>query len=180
MHTTSRAVPSSRRPLLIAAVVVVAVLIAWYAFRPERLFITRTVNEAPPTAAAAPTASKPVHAAPVPLAQGRFHGNAHPTSGTATILDLGGGRRVLRLASFATSDGPDVHVVLVAASDVTDDVMVKGAGYVELGGLKGNTGDQNYDVPASVDLAKYRTATIWCRRFNVNFGSAPLTAAPPV
>jgi len=40
--------------------------------------------------------------------------------------------------------------------------------------MKGNIGDQNYDVPASVDLAKYRAATIWCARFNVNFGTAPL------
>ena len=42
------------------------------------------------------------------------------------------------------------------------------AGFVELGALKGNEGDQNYDIPASVDLEKYRAVTIWCHRFNVN------------
>jgi hypothetical protein len=52
---------------------------------------------------------------------------------------------------------------------------VKTAGFVELGPMKGNIGDQNYDIPATVDLANYRTVTIWCRRFSVNFGSAPLT-----
>jgi len=43
--------------------------------------------------------------------------------------------------------------------------------------MKGNTGDQNYDVPVSVDFAKYQAVTIWCARFNVNFGTAPLMAS---
>ena len=46
---------------------------------------------------------------------------------------------------------------------------------VELGKLKGNEGDQNYEIPADTDLAKYRAVTIWCRRFSVNFATAPLT-----
>jgi hypothetical protein len=46
--------------------------------------------------------------------------------------------------------------------------------HVELGPMKGNIGDQNYDIPSTVDLEKYRTVTIWCKRFGVNFGSAPL------
>src|SRR5205085_7274213 len=99
------------------------------------------------------------------------------TSGAAAVLDLGDGRRVLRLTQFATSNGPDVHVYLVAAGDVTSDGIVKQAGFVDLGSLKGNRGDQNYEIPADVDLAKYRTATIWCKRFGVNFGSAPLSAS---
>jgi len=66
-------------------------------------------------------------------------------------------------------------VYLVAAPDVTDNATVAKAGFVELGTLKGNIGDQNYDVPDSVDLEKYRAATIWCKRFSVNFGTAPLT-----
>ena len=51
------------------------------------------------------------------------------------------------------------------------------AGFVELGKLKGTDGDQNYEVPADLDLGKYRAVTIWCRRFGVNFGTAPLTPA---
>jgi hypothetical protein len=51
------------------------------------------------------------------------------------------------------------------------------AGFVELGSLKGNQGDQNYDVPSSVDLGKYRAVTIWCYRFSVNFATAPLAPA---
>src|SRR5687767_2370955 len=150
---------------LIAGVVVVAGAIGWYAFRPERLFIDNTVNES--LAAAMPTT----------LAEGAFHSNAHETTGKATIVALPDGRRLLRLTNFSTSNGPDVRVYLVAATDVTDDETVKTAGFVELGPMKGNKGDQNYELPATVDLAQYRTVTIWCKRFSVNFGSAPLAAS---
>jgi Electron transfer DM13 len=155
------------------SVVIFALLLAlagaWYAFRPERLFINQKVNEQFPTAAAA-------NNAPVKLAAGEFHSGAHETKGTAAIFKLEDGKRTLRLTNFATSNGPDVRVYLVAAPDAKDSETVKSAGYVELGALKGNIGDQNYEVPANVDLAKYRAVTIWCARFNVNFGTAPLTS----
>lgn len=140
---------------------------AWYAFRPERLFINQKVNEQFPTGRAASDA-------PMKLASGEFHSGAHETKGTATIFQLGEGKRTLRLTNFATSNGPDVHVYLVAAADAKDNDTVKNAGFIELGTLKGNIGDQNYDVPADTDLTKYRAVTIWCARFAVNFGTAPL------
>ena len=111
------------------------------------------------------------------LASGRFHSNAHETSGLATIYLLPDGRRVLRLTQFATSNGPDVRVYLVAAGDVQDEAAAKQAGFVDLGALKGNIGDQNYAIPLNLDLAKYRAVSIWCRRFAVNFGAAPLAEA---
>jgi hypothetical protein len=114
---------------------------------------------------------------PATLLAGHFHSVAHETKGTATIHDLGGGRRVLRLTEFATSNGPDVRVYLVAAGDASDNESVTKAGFIELGKLKGNEGDQNYDVPTDLDLTKYRAVTIWCRRFGVNFATAPLTPA---
>lgn len=158
-----------RNALIGLAIILVAG--GWYAFRPERLFVNKTVNESLGAVAATPAAA---NASLATLAAGRFHSNAHETRGTATVFDVGQGRRVLRLTDFATSNGPDVRVYLVAAGDVQNDATVKTAGYVELGALKGNIGDQNYDVPAGVDLANYRTVTIWCKRFSVNFGSAPL------
>jgi hypothetical protein len=154
----------SRRLSVVLAVVLIAGAAAWYAFRPERLFINQRVNEQFPTASAASNT----------LATGQFHSGAHETKGTATVLQLADGKKTLRLTNFETSNGPDVHVYLVAAADAKDNDTVKKAGFVDLGSLKGNIGDQNYDVPASVDLAKYRAATIWCARFNVNFGTAPL------
>ena len=142
--------------------------VGWYLFRPELLFVNTRVNEA---------AAEAQGGAMTALLRGQFHSVAHETRGTATLQDLGGGRRVLRLTEFATSNGPDVRVYLVAANDAADDATVTAAGFVELGKLKGNEGDQNYDVPAGVDLAKYRAVTIWCRRFGVNFATAPLTPA---
>lgn len=155
------------KKLSVALVLLLVVGSAWYAFRPERLFINQKVNEQFPTATAASMA-------PTKLATGEFHSGAHETKGTATVLQLGEGKRTLRLTNFATSNGPDVRVYLVAAADAKDNDTVKQAGYIELGQLKGNLGDQNYDIPANVDLAKYRAVTIWCARFAVNFGTAPL------
>ena len=161
-----------RKRNAIIGLAIIAVAGGWYAFRPERLFVNTTVNESLVTSAGStePAAA----AAPMTIAMGSFHSNAHDTRGTATVLDLGNGKRVLRLTNFATSNGPDVRVYLVAAADVQDDATVKTAGFVELGPMKGNIGDQNYDIPTTVDLENYRTVTIWCKRFSVNFGSAPL------
>jgi Electron transfer DM13 len=156
-----------RRTWIIALVVLGA--IGWYLFRPELLFVNKKVNEEQVAAAGASTMAA--------LFTGRFHSVAHETHGAATIQELGNGRRVLRLTDFATSNGPDVRVYLVAASDATDNETVTKAGFVELGALKGNEGDQNYEIPSAVDLEKYRAVTIWCHRFNVNFATAPLAPA---
>ncbi len=154
------------KKLAVGLVVLVAAGVAWYAFRPERLFINQKVNEQFPTAAAANNATK--------LASGQFHSGAHETKGTATIFRLADGTRTLRLTNFETSNGPDVHVYLVAAEDAKDNDTVKNAGFIDVASLKGNIGDQNYDLPAGANLAKYRAVTIWCKRFSVNFGTAPL------
>jgi len=111
------------------------------------------------------------------VATGEFHNGAHETKGTAAVFQLADGKKTLRLTNFATSNGPDVHVYLVAANDAKDNDAVTKAGFVDLGSLKGNIGDQNYELPANADLAKYRAVTIWCKRFSVNFGTAPLNSA---
>lgn len=156
----------SRRKLIVMAVLVVGA-IGWYLFRPELLFINSRVNEQFPTAAAASDK-------PVALVSGQFHDVSHKGSGTATVYQLADGKRVLRFSNFETSNGPDVVVYLVAAEDAADSASVTKAGFVSLGSLKGNVGDQNYDVPADVDLSKYKAVTIWCRRFSANFATAPL------
>ena len=63
---------------------------------------------------------------------------------------------------------------LRSAADATDNDTVKNSSPIELGALKGNVGDQNYDIPADLDLNKYKAVCIWCDRFSVNFGAAPL------
>jgi Electron transfer DM13 len=164
----------SQRKLIIGLIVLIIVVGAWYAFRPERLFINQRVNEQFPSTASAASNK------PVALAAGQFHSVAHETKGSATIYQLPDGKKTVRLTNFETSNGPDVNVYLVAAADATDSETVIRTGFLPLGSLKGNIGDQNYDLPADVDLSKYRAVTIWCRRFGVNFGTAPLKSSSVV
>ncbi|MGB4784173.1 MAG: DM13 domain-containing protein [Candidatus Acidiferrum sp.] len=110
------------------------------------------------------------------LVTGKFHGKVHKTEGRATIYQEADGKLVLRLTKFKTSNGPDVHVILVATTDAMDDANFPkdNTEKLELGKLKGNEGDQNYEIPAGTDLTKFRTVSIYCERFNANFGAAPL------
>jgi hypothetical protein len=116
------------KKLVIVLVVLIAAGAAWFAFRPERLFINQRVNEQFPMVAAANNAT-------TKLASGQFHNGAHDTKGTATIFQLADGKRMLRLTDFETSNGPDVHVYLVAAANAKDSDTVKSAGFIELGTL---------------------------------------------
>lgn len=178
-----------RRSRLFAAILVAAALVVGvglYWFQPWKLFQDATVNEALPTAAptaaaapkgsAAPTAST----APRTIAQGKLISHEHDTTGTVSLIRLPDGSHTLRLENLDTSNGPDLRVLLsdapvkegTAGWRVFDD-----GAHVSLGKLKGNKGDQNYEIPADVNLAAYSSVTIWCDRFNVSFGAAPLTPA---
>jgi hypothetical protein len=145
---------------------VVALMAGWYWFRPERLVVDRRVNEAFPTIN---ESSAQI------LESGTFHSGTHPTKGTATIYRIENGNRVLRFANFRTSNGPDVHVYMVASEDARDSASVQNSALIDLGLIKGNIGDQNYTLDFNLDLAKYRTVSVWCKRFSKNFGAAPLT-----
>ncbi|GGS87283.1 hypothetical protein GCM10010156_52220 [Planobispora rosea] len=159
----------------------VALAVALYLFQPWRLFTTVEVNEAAPVAAGAPSTSgapgRSAADAPRELATGTFISHEHATSGTARLLELADGSRVLRIEDLDTSDGPDLRVWL------SDQPVRKGrAGWfnlddgkhLELGELKGNKGNANYAVPADADLDTLKAVTIWCKRFSVSFGAATL------
>ena len=161
----------SRKGWIVLAALVAAA-VGWYAFRPERLLVNHKVNEQFPAEEKASAKE-----APVTLASGRFHSAAHETKGVATIYRFPDGKRTLRLTQFETSNGPEVQVYLGAAADAKDNETVTKAGFVTLGAMKGNIGDQNYDIAADVDLTRYHSVTIWCHRFGVNFGTAPIAAA---
>ena len=111
------------------------------------------------------------------VAKGDFHNADKAGKGTATVYEVADGKRILRLSEFETDNGPDLHVRLIAADDAKDTDSVKKAEFVELAKLKGNKGNQNYDVSKDVDLSKYKVVSIWCNRFSVNFAAAPLKAA---
>lgn len=172
---TTEPTPKGRwqRPaVLIPAILVVLglLVVAALAFQPWRLVLDQTVDEAVPTAAAA--------AAPTTLLSGQFISHEHDTQGTARVLETADGQRVLRLEGLRTSNGPDLKVWLSDAPVLpgTDGWFVFDDGeYVDLGALKGNVGNQNYAIPADVDLTDLSSVTIWCDRFNVSFGAAELT-----
>jgi hypothetical protein len=110
---------------------------------------------------------------PVVVGRGEFRSYEHETTGTASLVRVGDDTFV-RLADFATSNGPDVKVWLTKAGAGSAD-EAREAGYVDLGELKGNRGNQNYAVPSGTRLADYPTVVIWCDRFSVAFGAAGLT-----
>jgi hypothetical protein len=100
---------------------------------------------------------------------GTFSGagdGVHNASGTARILNLEDGSTVLRLEDFKVTNGPDLFVYLSTDRDASE--------YVDLGMLKANSGNQNYELPEGTDLSKYDNAIIWCKSFSVYFGGARL------
>lgn len=91
----------------------------------------------------------------------------HQAEGIAKVIDLTDGRTFLRLENLKTTNGPDLYVYLSTGKDASD--------IVNLGRLKGNIGNQNYEIPIGTDLSKYNTVLIWCKAFSTLFGSAQLT-----
>ncbi|HJU78050.1 MAG TPA: DM13 domain-containing protein [Nitrososphaeraceae archaeon] len=91
----------------------------------------------------------------------------HKAEGIAKVIDLTDGRTFLRLENLKTTNGPDLYVYLSTGKDVSE--------IVDLGRLKGNIGNQNYEIPAGTDLSKFNTVLIWCKAFSTLFGSAQLS-----
>jgi electron transfer DM13 len=156
-----------RKKWILATAGVLVLILAWWVFRPEKLWVNQKVDEPAPFASSA---------ASQPLYTGLLTGKAHPTSGRASIYQVGEGKRDLRLTDFITSNGPDVHVLLAQSVDqnLTKEFVKGDLDSVELGLLKANQGDQNYDLPDSVDLGKYDAVVIYCERFHAVFGVAKL------
>jgi hypothetical protein len=148
-------------------------------FAPWQLFLDKKVDEALPsvrTAAATKTEAQP--GGRLTLAAGEFRSLEHESSGRALILRLSDGSRYLRFEDLNTSNGPDLRVLL-SVHPLDDDWHVwDDQEFLDLGGLKGNIGDQNYLLPNDFALSKYRTAVVWCRRFHVGFAVVPLDPVP--
>jgi len=185
--TTRQARRPRRRWLWVAAAAVIAVVASvLFWFQPQKLFIDERVDEATPTAAptpstgpsAEPAASSPTTAPasvePVERARGDFVSLDHDTTGVARVLELADGRRIVRLEGLDTDNGPDLYLYLTANPAGGDEAAFDDA-FLNLGRLKGNQGDQNYDLPADTDLTRFPTVVIWCDRFNSAFGAADLT-----
>ena len=105
------------------------------------------------------------------LLVGNFMGvndGIHNAEGYAKILTLSDGSQILRLEDFRSTNGPDVHLYLSTDKQASD--------FVDLGRLKANNGDQNYQIPIDTDFNKYKYVLIWCQPFSVLFGSAQLSS----
>ena len=90
----------------------------------------------------------------------------HNAEGLAKVIPLGDGSSILRLENFKSTNGPNVHLYLATDKAASN--------FIDLGRLKANNGNQNYNIPNGIDLAKYNMALIWCKDFSVLFGSAQL------
>ena len=90
----------------------------------------------------------------------------HNAQGLAKVIPLKNEQSILRLENFKSTNGPNVHLYLATDRTASD--------FIDLGRLKANNGNQNYNIPAGTDLAKYNMALIWCKDFSVLFGSAQL------
>jgi hypothetical protein len=164
-----------RWPVLGAYTVTAAVLAVYLGMS---VVTDDVVNERVATAAPAPAqansaggeAARPVN---VLLSAGRFESVRHEARGAANAIELAEGGRVLTLTGFEVDNGPDLRVYLVAGPATSEGEVED---FVDLGGLKGNVGNQQYRVPATADLERYSTVAIWCRAFSVLFARAPLRA----
>ena len=175
--------------------VIVVIPIGWWLLSP--LWTTVEVNESFPTipapvstdattpVAVEPTSADAVQTEPTDevaasdsdmsmLAQGSFYNVAHVGSGQAGLYQLADGSRILRLENFQVENGPDLYVYIVPLDSVPNTVGSEIAGSVSLGKLKGNVGDQNYEIPAGLDLSQFKSVVIWCQAFAVPFSAAPL------
>jgi hypothetical protein len=187
---------------LVVVVLLVVVVVLWW-FQPQALFFDRVVDEDFPTVDEPEVADSddadeadttdtmddpasgdaPEHGdeeqatptEPVAVASGDFESrNRYTVTGAATAFELPDGSRTLRLEPFESTNGPDLYVYLTAADHADSDDALD-ADFVDLGELRGNIGNQNYDIPDEVDLAVYDTVVIWCRRFPSSFGVADLS-----
>ncbi len=121
------------------------------------------------------TEEMPADAMPTAIKVGMFMGadSFHTGSGDALIYELPDGSYVLRFENFEVINGPDLHIILSGTANPasSSDVM---AASVDLGPIKGNIGDQNYDIPAGTDISAIHSVVVYCQPFHVIFASAPL------
>lgn len=175
----------NRRTLLVvlAGIAVVGVVAVAVIFKPWLLFVNVEVDDALPSVAPTvapepdPTETTNIEPAPVQLSAGTFISHEHATTGSVRVVLNTDGSRVLAIENLTTSSGPDVHVWL-SASDVVEGVdgwyTAGSAPYLDLGPIKGNLGNQVYEIPEGVDISSYRSVSLWCVQFSVSFGAAQL------
>lgn len=158
----------------VAGIGVVVFGLLW--FQPWKVVVEKTVDETPvPMAAQRTDEPGATDAGPSIVGRGTFRGLDHETTGTASLVRLADGGHVLRFENLSTSNGPDLRVYL-SAEPASGEGRAFARDFIDIGALKGNRGNQNYEIPAGTDVSRFRSVVIWCRRFTVGFGVAGLEA----
>ncbi len=155
---------------MIVAIIVAAIAVPAGVYAASPLFINTTIDEPLPVAGDKMMEDKEDTMMEKELS-GIFAGagdGVHNAEGVAKVIHLEGESDVLRLEDFRVTNGPDLYIYLATDKQASD--------FVDLGMLKANSGNQNYDMPEGVDLAKYDTVVVWCKAFSVFFGGAELTS----
>jgi hypothetical protein len=172
-HELSRGTGGSERPArrwaltgLGALVIVVVAPIAWYLLSP--LFIDRRAQEDPAVASSA--------VAGTVVARGTFGevDAIHKGEGHAVLTRLTDGRYSLRFEAFRVTNGPDLYVYLSGHPSPRSSAQLHEITDLEVATLKGNVGDQSYELPAGFDPARYKSAVVYCKRFTTVFSTAEL------
>jgi Electron transfer DM13 len=146
----------------------------------EASAVAPVATEAP---AAAPAATEAPAAAPAateaPAAPAARTGSftrvdsSHWAEGQA-ILTVVDGKPVVQLRGFTAARGPDLFVVLSGNPSPTDGTTVHDGVFAELAPLQANSGDQDYAIPANIDLSAVKSVVIYCKQFSVVFSVATL------
>lgn len=181
--------PHRRFLIPVAVVLVVALGVGLYLFQPWRLLTVRETHEAllvstaTAQSASQSTAQSAPSGTPAPVAEtakevaaGEWRSLEHATTGKASLIKLPGGGHSVQFAALDTSDGPDLYVYLSPHVSSSAEKTF-GQGFTSLGKLKGNRGDQVYEIPSGVDVSTIRSVVIWCKRFSAGFAVAPLEQA---
>ena len=142
---------------------------------PDKMMMGAKDSSGEPPTATAPSGSGTA----LVLSKGTFQDadRFHQGSGEATIYRGPDGSHLLRLENFQVTNGPDLHVILSPSPSPESRDDVHQPGYLDLGSLKGNVGNQNYEIPADVDVDALSSVVIYCSPFHVVFSVAPLKKA---
>ena len=167
---------------LVAGLALLVIAVGLWAFEPWRLFTSSEIDEPLPSVAVdegeaapdKPDSKRSSQPELVELDAGDFEDAEHDTAGTARVIELSDGSRFVRLEDLASSDGPDLHVWITDQPSGGDWGSYDDGRYVKLGELKATHGNQNDAIPAGTSLNGLQSVVIWCDRFNVAFGTAPV------
>ncbi len=149
---------------------------------PAREAVEPAADEPTPATEPAATepAANPTEAAPSTVTRtGAFASAEHETTGNVTLTSDNGQQTLVFDNAFATSNGPDLVVVLHRSANVIAEseppaYPLNEADYVVVAPLAATTGTQEYVVPTEIDLNTFESVAIWCQAFNATFGAAPL------